>query len=328
MTPESLQPILSELFGDAVGAMEVLAQTDRGPLWAFSLTRVVGLDWSGWDGWERLREALAEHEYWPLLVAGWRHPRDVAKCYAHSSRPDPDSPFPFHSARQLLRQGLDLDVDEWLRSKDEKQARFRAEHEAWLRSQGYAGDEEEANALTAKYDGIEARHRAWLASAAGAQAQADEDGHSYFDEETNTTIWYRWGDYSGTDAALHEVEIPEFSEIQPPRVPEVAWMILVPARHGWQVPAVLHFGGWNACLAPHIHVALARRWQQKYGAQLDSLSHDMIGFRVPRPLASREEALQLAREHIYFCEDITDHSTLEEHADWLVGRSGWSFWWD
>lgn len=48
---------------------------------------------------------------------------------------------------------------------------------------------------------------------------------------------------------------------------EVVHILLVPAAAGWQVPAHLRWGGWNACPPPEYHVAALRGLGQRYGAE-------------------------------------------------------------
>jgi hypothetical protein len=105
---------------------------------------------------------------------------------------------------------------------------------------------------------------------------------------------------------------------------------LLPSSEPAEAPAFLNFGGWNDCPGPEVHVALARRWADQYGARLVVCSNDTLEFRVKRPVASREEALRLAEEQYTYCEDIVVQGieTIEGLAAALLGASKWFFWWD
>ncbi|HZL35154.1 MAG TPA: DUF4253 domain-containing protein [Tepidisphaeraceae bacterium] len=77
---------------------------------------------------------------------------------------------------------------------------------------------------------------------------------------------------------------------------------LVPTVIEWQVPAFLHFGGWNDCPAPEYHVAMLKYWRHEYGAEVVGMSADTLELAVSRPPRDRAAA--------------------------LLGGSAWFFWWD
>lgn len=105
---------------------------------------------------------------------------------------------------------------------------------------------------------------------------------------------------------------------------------LWPTREGWEVPALMRYGGWNACPMPHVQVALLRRWQEQYDAELVVLANDVLEMRVGRPPKTRAAAMTLAREQYSFCDDIVSQGTmsLERLADTLQHGTVWYFWWD
>jgi hypothetical protein len=112
--------------------------------------------------------------------------------------------------------------------------------------------------------------------------------------------------------------------------PRPTVIVLVPAADPAEVPAVVHFGGWNACPGPELHVALHRRWQARYGAELVGMSADVIEMRVARPPKTRDEAMALANEHYAYCEDIVHQGveSLSNLAATLLDGTVWFFWWD
>jgi hypothetical protein len=102
-------------------------------------------------------------------------------------------------------------------------------------------------------------------------------------------------------------------------------IILVPARDATEIPAHLRYGGWNACPEPAMHVAVLRKWQAEYGAELVGLTSDTIQLRVARRPQTRADAWKLALEHDRYCGEVED---LESLAAELMVSDWWCFWWD
>ncbi|UYV15331.1 DUF4253 domain-containing protein [Porphyrobacter sp. ULC335] len=111
---------------------------------------------------------------------------------------------------------------------------------------------------------------------------------------------------------------------------DVCYILVVPARHGWEVPAYTSWGAWNECPPPELHIAALRSWHERYGAELVGMSADVLDVRVTRRPASREEALALAREHFDYCPDIVYQGTetLAPLAASYMVSDWWYFWWD
>jgi hypothetical protein len=109
-----------------------------------------------------------------------------------------------------------------------------------------------------------------------------------------------------------------------------AAIALVPTPRGWEAPAFLNFGGWNACPQPAEHCAVLAYWNGRFGADVASMTRDVIELEVARPPASRDEALALAHEQFDYCEDIVDQGvgTISNLAADLLAGSPWYFWWD
>jgi hypothetical protein len=108
------------------------------------------------------------------------------------------------------------------------------------------------------------------------------------------------------------------------------WLALVPTPRSSDVPAFLPFGAWNECPADEVHVAMLRRWEKAYGAELVCLSNDVMELRVPRRPAQRDEAMRLAREQYVYCVDVVDQGVGDLAAlaaDRMVSPV-WYFWWD
>jgi hypothetical protein len=107
-------------------------------------------------------------------------------------------------------------------------------------------------------------------------------------------------------------------------------LLLVPASNMYEVPAHLGLGGWNDCPAAEYHVAAMRYWHGRYGAELVTVSGDVVELRVARRPTSRQEALELAREQYHYCPDIVEQGTesISGLAAMLMASDWWYFWWD
>lgn len=111
---------------------------------------------------------------------------------------------------------------------------------------------------------------------------------------------------------------------------ETAYILLIPARSGFEVPAHFRFGAWNNCPPPELHVAALRGWHDRYGAELVAIGGDVVDLWTrTRPLLS-PDCITLAREHFQYCSDVLDlgHGDLAGLAAELKHSSWWSFWWD
>lgn len=112
-------------------------------------------------------------------------------------------------------------------------------------------------------------------------------------------------------------------------LPEVC-IGLVPAEEAWQLFAQLNWGGWNDCPMPHEHCAVHRFWALEYGAEVVSVTSDIVQCTVARPPTDRESAMRLARQQYIYCYDIVDQGvlTISALAAGLLGEKYWYFWWD
>jgi len=77
-------------------------------------------------------------------------------------------------------------------------------------------------------------------------------------------------------------------------------------------------------------VAALRSWRDRLGAELIGLSSDRMDLRVERRPDTREQALELAREHSVYCNVIVDQGegTPSMLAACLIADNWWNFWWD
>lgn len=132
------------------------------------------------------------------------------------------------------------------------------------------------------------------------------------------------------DHAVPPSPLTAHTEVGSGRPKPVIYLARVPTPHAWEVPAHLKAGGWNDCPFPESQVAVLKYWHKKYGAEVYSLTSDVLECLVARPPATRPDALALAREQFLFCSDIVHQGTesVEVLAATLLGSEVWFFWWD
>src|SRR5262245_28482135 len=111
---------------------------------------------------------------------------------------------------------------------------------------------------------------------------------------------------------------------------ETVYLSKIPTTNSWELPAYLRFGGWNACPQPEEHVAIARDWHARYGAEIATMSFDTIEFQVQRPPTDLDSSEQLAIEQYLYCGDIVDQGvgSIRNLAATLLEGKVWYFWWD
>lgn len=107
----------------------------------------------------------------------------------------------------------------------------------------------------------------------------------------------------------------------------------VPTPNSYEALAYVGFGGWNDCPYDAEHVAVFRHWHDRYGADLFAISGDILECVVERPPATREAALDLAREHTMYAPGTLGEfsgggSSVPELAGALFDSRHWLFWWD
>lgn len=110
---------------------------------------------------------------------------------------------------------------------------------------------------------------------------------------------------------------------------DLNYLALVPTTQSCQAPAFLPgFGGANDCPNSEMHVAIAKYWQMRHGAEVLQILSDAIVLKVPQPVADRAVARELAREQLVYCNDIEEAATITGLADLLMQQTIWRFWWD
>jgi hypothetical protein len=132
------------------------------------------------------------------------------------------------------------------------------------------------------------------------------------------------------DTLLPEQPITAVTDILSGAFKPKVFIAKIPTLKSYEVPAYLHWGGWNECPMPEEHVTILRHWNELYGAEIISLSGDVLECAVNRPPTDKETAFRLAHEQYLYCADIVDQGvgSLYALAAQLINSRTWSFWWD
>jgi hypothetical protein len=112
----------------------------------------------------------------------------------------------------------------------------------------------------------------------------------------------------------------------------VQYLLLVPVVDTDLAPAFFHLGGVNDMPPAHVHLALMRRWSERYGlkAKILGLGPDSLYVYVANPVRSDEIADKLAIEHFRYCPDsvLQTLGSVGRLAGEIRGCDLWQFWWE
>jgi hypothetical protein len=99
----------------------------------------------------------------------------------------------------------------------------------------------------------------WLARRVASDPEYSEEDHGEWPRDVDPTSAFTGPTDVVSGEPLAEVGI-----------------VLVPTTESWYVPCLLGYGDWNECPAPAEHSAILKRWQERYGATLVTLTPDTI----------------------------------------------------
>lgn len=101
----------------------------------------------------------------------------------------------------------------------------------------------------------------------------------------------------------------------------------IPVDEPWKVFAYLPFGGWNDCPETAEHMAIAKYWYEKYGAEVALIASETLFYKVAHPVV--DDAMKLAEEQLAYSADmLQDYENLSELAAVNKRSTLWRFWWD
>lgn len=221
--------------------------------------------------WWRLRDALTECDYWPVVGFGSR--------WLDESSPYGLARLISGSTQDILMESEAVNPEQWLASQEQ----------AWLADMREGAAEYDEPEPVDAYDGI----------------------------------WGAWPEHPDPRTGF---AIPRYAATRDP-TPQVP-ISLVPAMASWQAPALLRLDAGMEAAA--VHVAMARRWHDQYGAEVVGRLPDTLEMQVARPPATREASEALAKEQFLYCPDvdIQGTQTLLALAAGLLHGTAWYFWWD
>jgi hypothetical protein len=108
------------------------------------------------------------------------------------------------------------------------------------------------------------------------------------------------------------------------------WIALLPIDESWKATAILPWGNYNENPQPAVHTAVLRDWSRRYGAELVSMTGDVLEMSVTRPPTGEQAALALAREQFSYSPDIVQQGVgdIETLAASLQNGHAWYSWRD
>lgn len=114
------------------------------------------------------------------------------------------------------------------------------------------------------------------------------------------------------------------------KVPDETVIALLPAAASWMAPCFLRVGGLSSAPDADVHAALARHWQDKYGAHITAAVGHTVEYVVSNPPTTHAAAASLALEHHQVCNDIVmrNYGSVLALAASLLNATVWSFWFD
>lgn len=155
-----------------------------------------------------------------------------------------------------------------------------------------------------------------------AKRGTEEKENEWFDYET---LLGDWKEINSLESTLYVLEkgISRTSK-------DTVYIGLAEIQEAWMLPAFVNFGGWNECPEPHIHCSVMKYWNEKFGAEIVTMTDDYIECFVPKPPQTKEEAIQLAWQQYWYSSDIVDQGTqtVSTLGATLLNAKYWFFWWD
>jgi hypothetical protein len=261
---------------------------------------VHGLTADGYDAfdtWEKLRDLVPQTGHWPVVLERVGDEELPTQRIAVNPATLAEKIIEYPDTQSILREAEKVNVLEWIANKQQQHVQcIKEDLEASLQ----AGDEQEAD-----------HFRALLAQPPELRGVERADWPAHAEPSS------RWGIGAGV---THDQDMNSYN----------VTIALLPTPHSWHAPAILKFGGWNACPWPHEHVAFLRHWEERFGAQVVCLTRDTIECLVSRSPQTRSDALLLARDQYCYCSDIIFQGvgSLDALAAQLLNGESWYFWWD
>ena len=255
--------------------------------------------------WHDARAVAGNVGLWPVAITFWSG--SAGSLAARLEEENPFSRFYFEEApgaadvspKALLERASEVDVDAFLRRKS-------AEVQQWF------------DLDTAIEEAVVMSERRWgIAPDPEVLRTGLDEG-----DEIGTAVQLEWRLLEWEDA--HGF-VPDVDRARPRWfMPDDAALLFLPVRSGWDTLAYLNWFGTSDFGAEH-YIALGRRWEEQYGAELVSHYGTMLQCIVRNPPSGLPQSWRRAREH-----DLAGPSTLgltgiplRDYARALVGHDRW-----
>jgi hypothetical protein len=109
-------------------------------------------------------------------------------------------------------------------------------------------------------------------------------------------------------------------------------LLLLPVSNISEIAAFLRLGNWEDNPPPHVHIALWKRWNERFGSVPIMVGLNSLEMVVKAPIQSRKVAIEMAFEHAAYSPYCAKRSENNEGdsrlAAELEGAAVWQFYWD
>ncbi len=155
-----------------------------------------------------------------------------------------------------------------------------------------------------------------------------EDPYSFDLEEAVESQLADWTDEAFTDGppVTEPIVVQNYSG----KYHKEVYLAKIKTDDWTTIPALLRFGGFNACPGNEWHASAIRHWREKYQVELVSLTHDILELRAGKRPQTKEDAVRLSMEQYFYCSDIVSQGVDDPNnlAKILMAQDFWYFWWD
>ena len=252
--------------------------------------------------WSALRGLIDETGRWPIVSSAWGSTSGILE--KRLAEEDPFSRFYYKEApgaddvspRGLIEKSRLVCPDEFVAQLDANSAKEMDDGWAaeWL-------EEELDKCMTT----------------IGRLPEQDELDHSIVHPVIRVDRWIF--DQLLASGKPPEYQVRQFEWYQPSN----AHLILLPVTSSWEALAYCHFFG--AYEGSEYYIAVGKRWEEKYGAELVCHYGTMLQCRVQNPPRDPAEAWQLAREHDLLSSNTlaSTGTSIRDYARGLTGMTRW-----
>jgi hypothetical protein len=246
--------------------------------------------------WRAARSLVEKTGRWPIIVIGAEN--DLFSRFYFEEAPDTDDVSP----RALIAAAGKVDVDAFMKRK--------------RREMDEASPPDMEDLLSFHLDAT--RQYFDDAPTEADVASARVDGKPITSELQLERWLLDWELARGPNKQLSQLHEPWYEP------DEEMTLVFLPVNQPWDALAYINMYG-TSDYGSENYIALARRWQEKYGAELVCHYGTMLQCLLTRPPATIQEAFEVAQQQYLFapCTLQLSGTTLRHHAAGLVGYDRW-----